>query len=104
MEIILGNLLLAVGQVLGVVLSTFIFLLMGRVIISWVNADRYNPIVRFLILSTEPPLSWVRKILPRIPGPIDFSPLVLLLVIYFLQTFLVATIIDFGAKLKMMSM
>jgi YggT family protein len=100
MEIVIGNFLLAVGQMLGFILSMYIFLLLGRVIVSWVNADPYNPIVKFLILATEPPLRAIRKFLPRIPGPIDFTPMVLLLIVYFLQTFLVATIMDFGAKLK----
>ena len=104
MHILIGNLLLGVGQILHLLLSTYIFLLFGRVIISWVNGDPYNPIVRFIISSTEPPLSLIRRYLPRgltrIGGNLDLTPLFFLMAIYFLDSFLVNSLIDFGIQFK----
>lgn len=99
MSIILGNLLITVGQALGFVINIYVFLLLGRVIISWVNADPYNGIVRFLTLSTEPILSRIRRRMPR-TGQIDLSPMVLLLVLYCLHWFLVATLIQMGHEIN----
>jgi YggT family protein len=67
------------------------WIIIGRAIISWVNADPYNPIVRFLYEATEPLLSRIRSFLPLSMGGIDFSPMILIMVIMFLQSFLVPT-------------
>lgn len=104
MGIVIGNLLIGVGQVLGVVINMYIIILFGRVIISWVNADPYNPIVRFLITATEPLLGRIKRHIPLRTSGIDFSPLLLLLVFYFLNAFLVGTLIDIGMKTKLGSM
>jgi YggT family protein len=104
MQILVGNLLLGVAQILHLLLSTYIFLLFGRVIISWVNADPYNPLVRFLVSSTEPPLALIRQYLPRgltrVGGALDLTPLFFLMAIYFLDTFLVTSLMDFGLAFK----
>jgi len=74
------------------VLTLYMWIIIGRAVISWVNADRYNPIVRFLYEATEPVLSRIRRILPLSFGGIDFAPMILILVIMFLQNFLVQTL------------
>lgn len=88
---IFSNFLEALASVINVVLSVYIWVILGRVIISWVNADQYNPIVRFLHEITEPPLRYLRRYLP-VMGGFDFSPIVLILGIIFLQSFLVPTL------------
>ena len=96
--------MIATGQIVHLLLSTYIFLLFGRVVISWVNADPYNPIVRFLLSSTEPPLQLIRRYLPRsitrIGGSLDLTPLCFLMVIYFLDGFLVRSLIEYGIVIK----
>jgi YggT family protein len=57
-----------------------------------VNADPHNPIVRFLYEATEPVLSRIRRLLPMSMGGIDFSPMILILAIMFLQSFLIQTL------------
>ncbi len=86
------NFLTAVAQLIDFVLTVYTWIIIGRVIISWVNADPYNPIVRFLYEATEPLLSRIRRILPLSMGGIDFSPLILIMGIMFLQSFLVPTL------------
>lgn len=88
---IIGNFLNALAGLINIVFSVYIWVILGRVIIAWVNADPYNPIVRFLYEITEPPLRFIRRYLP-IMGGFDFAPLVLILGIIFLQSFLVPTL------------
>lgn len=86
------NFLMAVAQLLDFLLTAYMWIIIGRVIISWVNADPYNPIVRFLYEITEPLLGRIRRVLPISMGGIDFSPVILIMAIMFLQSFLVPTL------------
>jgi YggT family protein len=70
-----------------------------RALLTWVNPDPRNPIVRFLYNATEPVLYRVRRAIPSFGG-IDFSPLVVILAIMFLQTFLVGSLHDLAARLR----
>ncbi len=86
---VLGYFLQGVAQVLNIVLYTYLIVIIARAVVSWVDADPWNPAVRFLYQATEPLLGWVRRVLPVSAGGIDFSPMVVLLGIVFLQQFLV---------------
>lgn len=97
--IALGNLLQAVAKVLDLGLTIYFWLIIARAILSWVNPDPYNPIVRFLYNVTEPVLSALRRRIPLVYGGLDLSPLVILAAIYFLQFFLVKTLFEYGAQL-----
>jgi YggT family protein len=87
----LSNFLLALAKLIDFVLSAYIWVVIGRAVISWVSADPYNPVVRFLVQVTEPVLSRIRRVIPPMGG-IDLSPMVLILAIIFLQSFLVPTL------------
>lgn len=89
---VIGNFLNALALLLKFVLDAYMFIIIGRVIVSWVSADRYNPIVRFLYEATEPFLSRIRRYIPILGGGLDLSPLILILAIMFLQNFLVPTL------------
>ena len=58
------------------------------------NPDPYNPIVRFLYRVTEPVLTPIRRWIPLKGMGIDISPIILIGVIYFLQAFLVKTLMQ----------
>lgn len=88
---VVNNFVMAVAGLLDFLLTIYMWIIIGRAIISWVNADPYNPIVRFLFEVTEPLLGPIRRRLP-IMGGIDFSPVILIMVIMFLQSFLVPTL------------
>ena len=83
------NLLVAVATVLDYVLVFFMFITIARAVLSWVSPDPYNPIVRFIHNVTEPVLIQIRKRLPMMYGGIDFSPIVVILIIIFLRIFVV---------------
>ncbi|MDA3970038.1 MAG: YggT family protein, partial [Desulfobulbaceae bacterium] len=74
-------------------LQAYMFVIIGRAIISWVSPDPHNPIVRALNNLTEPVLYRVRKALPfTYTSGLDLSPIVVMLAIMFLQNFLVRSI------------
>ena len=97
---ILGNFLAATAKVLDIVLVLYMWIIIIRALLSWVNPDPYNPIVQFLYSITEPVLYRVRQLLPISGMGIDFSPIVVLLAIIFLQTFLVNTMAQFAMQLQ----
>ncbi len=96
---IVGYFLMAVANVLNFVLLFFMWIVIARAILSWVNPDPYNPIVRFIHNVTEPILSQVRKKLPINFGGIDFSPIIIILIIYFLRDFVVNSLVRFSDTL-----
>ena len=90
----MDNLLFAIAGILNSIFEIYSWLLIGRVIISWVNPDPYNPIVQFLIRITEPVLEPIRNAIPSFGG-IDLSVIVAWLAIRYLgQVFLVRQLID----------
>ena len=89
---VINNFMMALAQLVEFLLVAYMWIVIGRAVISWVSADPSNPIVRFLYEVTEPLLSRIRRFLPVSMGSIDFSPMILILAIMFLQNFLVPTL------------
>jgi YggT family protein len=86
---ILGNLLSAFATILDITLTIYMWIIIIRALLTWVNPDPYNPIVQFLHTITEPVMLRVRQLMPMSGMGIDFSPIIVILVIIFLQEFLV---------------
>jgi YggT family protein len=84
---ILSSFLKALYQVVDLLLSIYVWIIIARAIISWVNPYPYHPVVRFLYRVTEPVLAPVRRIIPPIAG-IDISPVIVIFLIYFIQNIL----------------
>jgi YggT family protein len=87
--LVLKNLLIAVATVIDYVLVFYMFIIIARAVLSWVSPDPYNPIVRFIHNVTEPVLYQIRKRIPMMYGGIDFSPIIVILIIIFLRIFVV---------------
>jgi YggT family protein len=96
---VIANFIIAVTYVLEYILWAYMWIIIARVIISWVNADPYNAIVRFVYNATEPVLDRVRRVVPVVAGGLDLSPLVVWIAIVFLQRFLVQTLYDLARSL-----
>lgn len=92
---VMENLIVALAKIIDMALTLYIWVILGRAIISWVNPDPYNPIVVFLYRVTEPVLSRIRRLIPIRGLGIDVSPIIVIMIIYFLQMFLVKTMIQF---------
>ncbi len=87
-------LILAVARVLQIVLNLYMWVVIISALLSWVNPDPYNPIVRFLHGLTEPVYAKVRRYLPFVfLGGFDLSPIVVLIVIQVLDIALVGNLI-----------
>jgi len=93
---VFSNFMIALTGIIDFLLTAYMWIIIGRAVISWVNADPHNPIVRFLFEVTEPLLGRIRRIIPTSMGGIDFSPVILIVVIMFLQSFLVPTLRQFA--------
>jgi len=87
--LVFKNLLIALATVIDYVLIFYMFITIARAVLSWVSPDPYNPIVRFIHNVTEPVLHQIRKRLPMMYGGIDFSPIIVILIIIFLRIFVV---------------
>jgi len=99
---ILSNFISSLANVLEVVLTFFYWIMLIRCLISWVNPDPYNPVVQFLYKTTEPILVPIRRVIPMTWGVgLDLSPLVAFLIFIFLKSFLVRTLFDLAARLRM---
>ena len=99
---ILGNVLVGLARALSGALQVYMFVLIGRAIVSWVDADPRNTIVRILILATEPPLRMIRRLLPASLRyfPLDIAFLVLFGLVIFAQYAVVQSLFDIGARLR----
>jgi YggT family protein len=97
---ILGNFLVAAAKVLSLALSFYMWIVIARAVLSWVNPDPYNPIVRFIHNLTEPVLYQVRRRLPVVFGGVDLAPVVVLLGILFLEHFVVSSLYELAAGLR----
>ncbi len=93
---VFGNVILGIAKVLDVVLNIYMWVIIIRALISWVNPDPYNPIVQILAKVTEPALRPIRKIVPPYKVGIDLSPLIATLVIIFLQYAVINTLYRIG--------
>jgi len=97
---IFANLLLTIAKILHILLTVYMWIVIIRALISWVNPDPYNPIVRFLHAVTDPVLNPIRKVIGYRLGPIDISPMVVILAIIFVKYFLIGSLIELAYKLK----
>ena len=92
----------ALADIFHLVLTAYMYIVIARAILSWVNPDPYNPIVRFLYNVTEPVLYRIRRMLPFSTGGIDFTPLILIFAILFLDRFIVPSLYTMAAYLGSM--
>jgi YggT family protein len=96
---VLSNLIIALAKIFDIVLTIYMWIIIFRALISWVNPDPYNQIVVFLYRVTEPVLGPIRRKLPMGNTGIDFSPVIVLLIIFLLKYFLVETMIQLAQHL-----
>jgi len=97
-----GNILQGLAQALSFGLQLYTYVLIGRAIVSWVDASPRNPIVQFLIMATEPPLRLIRRLLPLSLKyfPLDIAFLVLFGLVIFTQYAVVQSLFDLGVRLR----
>jgi YggT family protein len=83
-----GEIILVFAQMANMIITIYVYIVIARAIISWVNPDPYNPIVRFLHSATDPVLYRIRRVIPLNFGGLDLSPIVLLFSLFIIQRFI----------------
>lgn len=99
--IILANILIGIAKITGTIFFIYSWVIIISALLSWVNADPYNPIVRTLRMLTEPVLWRIRKLLPFVyKSGIDFSPVILILFLQFINYALIDNLLDMALIMK----
>lgn len=95
---VFSNFIGALAYILNLGLNVYMWLIIARALVSWVSPDPYSPIVRFLYNVTEPVMGRVRRWVPLVFGGLDLSPILIIVVIIFLDKFLVSTLYQLAAR------
>jgi YggT family protein len=78
-------------EIVRVAFRVIYMLILARVILSWIPiGNPYNPIIKFIYESTETILAPIRRIMPRGSLPIDFSPLIAILLLTMIEGFVLS--------------
>lgn len=98
---LLGYLLVALAKIFSLIIDVYTMIVIVSALISWVNPDPYNPLVRILRGLTEPIYTRIRRLLPRsaLHLGIDLSPVILLILLVFIETLFVSFLFDVGQRL-----
>jgi YggT family protein len=96
---IIANLIETLAQIINIVINIYIWAIIIRAILSWINPNPYHPFMIFLAKITEPVLGFVRQFIPDLGG-IDLSPMLVILVLYFVKDFFVKTLFQVALYLQ----
>ncbi len=95
----MDNVVIGLARVLDILLEFYMWVIIIRALISWVNPDPYNPIVQFLQKATDPVLRPLRKLVPPWKLGLDLSPFIAVLIIIFLQYALIKNLYKLASRL-----
>lgn len=88
---VFSNFIIVALNLIGQLLNIYLWIVIIAAVLTWIEPNPYNPIVRFLYGVTEPVFDFVRQHLPVFFGGFDFSPIVVILVIEFIQAYFIPT-------------
>jgi len=94
-----GNLIITIAELLNFLIGIYIWIIVVRTLLSWINPDPRNQIVRFIVTITEPALEPVRRMLPFMGG-LDLSPMVVIILLYFIRPFILQTLLELAYRIK----
>ncbi|MGD0486014.1 MAG: YggT family protein [Syntrophorhabdales bacterium] len=95
-----GDFIIGAAVVIDKLLSAYMLVVIVRALLSWVRPDPYNPVVRFINGLVDPVAYRISRVIPTRIGMVDISPIILIALIWFAQSFLVRVIMDVGARLR----
>jgi YggT family protein len=87
-------LLIKLMSLVSWLLSIYIWIVIIRAVLSWVRPDPYNPVVRFISRLVDPVTYHISKIIPTRVGMVDLSPLILIVIIQLIQSYLIPVLIS----------
>ncbi|MFH1897562.1 MAG: YggT family protein [Candidatus Desantisbacteria bacterium] len=95
---VLGELIGSLSMLIGMIFKMIYFVLIIRMLLSWVNPDPYNQLVRIIYRVTEPILAPFRRIIPPM-GMVDISPMVVFFLLAFIENFVMRILFQIEARL-----
>ena len=93
---IISTFLSALADILHMAIQIYVWIIIISAIVSWVRPDPYNPVVQLLYRLTEPVYARVRKIIPTVFGGIDLAPIIVLLMLQFLDRFFINLLLKYA--------
>lgn len=97
---VLGNFITGVAFVVDTLLNIYFWIILIRAVMSWIQPNPYNPLVRIVYKLVDPVTYKISRMIPTRFGMIDFAPFILMILIVFLQRFLVRSLFDLGARMN----
>jgi len=79
--------------IINFIFGVYEFLILIRVLLSWVNVSPYHPLVRILYSLTDPLLKPLQRVIPPVGGALDISPAVALILLFIVQRILVGLLL-----------
>jgi YggT family protein len=92
-----GTFFQAVVTLLDQIITLYIWVVIIAAVVTWVQADPYNPIVQVLRRLTEPVYDKIRRIMPTTISGIDFAPIILILALQFFKLFFIQLLYSLAA-------
>ncbi len=96
----LSTLIIAVATIAQMVIQIYMWVVIISALISWVRPDPYNPIIQILQRLTEPVYEKIRKYIPTVISGIDLTPVILILILQFINLFFIQILFDFAYSIK----
>jgi YggT family protein len=81
-------------ELISRLLGMYIWVIIIRAVLSWVRPDPYNPIIRFICNLVDPVTYRLSRIIPTRVGMVDLSPLILIVIIQLIQSYLLPVLIS----------
>lgn len=89
----------AIASILHSLIFIYIWVLIISALITWVRPDPYNPIVQLLYRLSEPSYRFVRRIMPTVVAGIDLAPLIVILILQFIDLFFIKLLVSYASGL-----
>ncbi len=97
---IVGNFLNGAAYVMNILLEMYLWVVIIRTILSWIRPNPYNPLVRIIYGVVDPVTYRISRIFPTRIGMFDVAPFIIILIVIFLQKFVVASLFDLAVRLR----
>jgi len=92
---VIGNFFGALAGVLNLVIEALLLVVLVNALLSWIRPDPSNPIVQFLERVSDFLCNPIRKMFPTVVSGFDLAPMIVMLILWFLQRWLVPTLAGF---------
>ncbi len=97
---VVGTLLNAIAMILSMLINLYVWVIVIAALVSWVRPDPYNPIVQVLNRLTQPLYARLRSIIPTAINGIDFAPLIVAVLLKFIDLSLVQILANYAKTLQ----